>query len=192
MFAPMAVSRTLTPGYVVTHPNREKPASVTTRAVIVALLLASVALMLIVTIGGWSKLEGMKAVNLFWCLIYLLIAFYVATRWTRGLLPIAAALAILLLIAAVVAGTGITGTSWFDRNNPGFGAPQTLFGGHGLGPDLLGLLTLLLVPVEALLVFFSMMGFAQAWNVEVEVPMEEARRRGQAPSGPPPARPAPA
>jgi lysylphosphatidylglycerol synthetase-like protein (DUF2156 family) len=192
MFRSVAASRMLTPGYVVVYPNREKAASKTTKAVVVALLLVSIVLMLIVTVGGWSKLEGMKAVNFVWCLAYLVIAYYVATRWTRGLLPIAAALAILLLIAAVVAGAGITGTSWFDRNNFGFGAPQTPFGGKGLGPDLLGLITLLLAPVQALLIFFSMMGFSQAWNVELEVPAEEARRRGQKPSGPPPARTAPA
>jgi hypothetical protein len=183
--------RILTPGHTVIYPNRDKVASQATKGIVVLILLISVVLMLIVTVGGWSKLQGLKPINFAWSAIYLVFAFYVA-RWTRGLLPIAAAFAILLLIAALVAGTGITGTSWFDRNNPGFGAPQTLFGGHGLGPDLLGLLTLLLVPVEALLIFFSMMGFAQAWNVEVEVPTDEARRRGQAPSGPPPARPAPA
>ena len=74
----------------------------------VVLLLISVGLMLIVTIGGWSKLQGLKPVNLGWCVIYLIIAFYIA-RWNRGLLPIAAALAILLLILAVIAGTGVVG-----------------------------------------------------------------------------------
>jgi lysylphosphatidylglycerol synthetase-like protein (DUF2156 family) len=192
MFPAVAVHRTITPGYVVVYPNREKPASKTTKAVVVALLLISVVLMLVVTIGGWSKLEGLKAVNFVWCLIYVLIAFYIAKRWSRGLLPIAAALAILVLLAALVAGTGITGTSWFDRNSAGFGAPQTLFGGEGLGPDLLGLITLLLVPLQVLLIFFSMMGFSQAWNVELEVPREEALRRGQTRPGPPPARAAPA
>jgi len=184
MFRVVAVSRTLTPGYVVVYPNREKPASVTVKAVVVALLLVSVLLMLIVTIGGWSKLEGMKAVNFVWCLAYLLLAFYIATRWARGLLPIAAALAILLLLIALVAGIGVTGTSWFDRNSFGFGAPHTLFGGQGLGPDLLGLITLLLAPIQALLIFFAMMGFAQGWNIEVELPADEAKRRGQTPRGP--------
>lgn len=184
MFRVVAFSRTLTPGYVVVYPNREKPASVTTKAVVIALLLVSVLLMLIVTIGGWSKLEGMKAVNFFWCLAYLVLAFFIATRWARGLLPIAAALAVLLLLVALVAGIGVTGTSWFDRNSFGFGAPQTLFGGQGLGPDLLGLITLLLAPIQVLLIFFAMMGFAQGWNIEVEVPADEAKRRSQTPRGP--------
>lgn len=187
----MTASRTLTPGYVVIYPNRERPESKTIKAVVVVLLLLSVVLMLLVTVGGWSKLEGMKPLTFMWCIVYLLIAYHVWTRWSRGLLPMAAALGILLLVVAVVAGTGITGTSWFDRNSYGFGAPHTLLGGRGLGPDLLGLLTLLLVPVQALLIFFSMMGFAQKWNVELEVPPEEALRRGHMPPPPPPPRPAP-
>jgi hypothetical protein len=32
--------------------------------------------------------------------------------------------------------------------------------------------------VEALLIVVAMVGFAQGWNVELEVPTEEARRRG--------------
>ena len=54
-----------------------------------------------------------------------MMAFFIFARWARGLLPLAAALAILLLIVAVVAGLGVTGTSWFDRNHAGFAAPQT-------------------------------------------------------------------
>jgi hypothetical protein len=182
----MAQRRMLTPGYVVIYPNREKATSKATKATVAFILLVSVALMLVITIGGWSKLQGLKAVNFAWCIAYLLIAFYVMTRWTRGLLPMAAALAVLLLILALIAGTGISGTSWFDRAHSGFAPPQTLFGGDGLDPNMLGLLTLILAPVQALLILFAMRGFAQAWNVELEVPAEEARRRGFTPSGPPP------
>jgi hypothetical protein len=187
MYGPhMAQRRMLTPGYVVVYPNRETATSKATKATVAFILLVSVALILIITIGGWSKLQGLKAVNFAWCIAYLLIAFYVMARWTRGLLPIAAALAILLLILALIAGTGISGTSWFDREHAGFASPQTLFGGAGLSPDMLGLLTLILVPVQALLILFAMRGFAQAWNVEVEVPEEEARRRGYTSAGRPP------
>jgi hypothetical protein len=188
----VAQHRTLTPGYVVVYPNREKASSQATKAIVVMLLLVSVGLMLIVTIGGWSKLQGLKPINFLWCVVYLIIAFYIGVRWSRGLLPIAAALAILLLILSLIAGLGISGTSWFDRNSSGFAAPHTLFGGQGPNPDLLGLVTLLLAPIQALLIFFSMQGFAQSWNVELEVPADEAKRRGRTPSGPPPAEPAPA
>ena len=176
----MAPHRTLTPGYKVVYPNREKASSKATKAIVVLILLVSVGLMLIVTIGGWSKLQGLKPVNIAWCLVYLIFAFYIA-RWNRGLLPIAAALAILLLILAVIAGTGASGTSWFDRNSVGFAAPQTMFGGKGLSPDVLGTVTLLIAPVQLLLIFFAMQGFAQGWNVEVERPIDEdASNRGDA------------
>jgi len=176
--------RNLPPGYTVIHPNRSKAVCKVTKAIVVLILLISIGLMLIVTIGGWSKLQGLKPVNFAWCLIYLLFALYIA-RWTRGLLPIAAALAILLLILSLIAGTGVSGTSWFDRNHFGFAAPHTIFGGKGLGPDLLGTLTLLMAPVQVLLIFFSMRGFAQGWNVELEVPIDEAKRRGAKPVVPP-------
>ena len=102
--------RNLRPGYVVIRPNRDKAVCKATKLIVVLILLISVGLMLIVTIGGWSKLQGLKPVNFAWCLVYLLIAVYV-WRWTRGLLPIAAALAILLLILSLIAGTGVSGTS---------------------------------------------------------------------------------
>jgi hypothetical protein len=136
---------------------------------VIVILLASVALVLAVTIGGWSDLEGLTGVNIAWCAIYLAIAYYVS-RWKRGLLPIAAALAVLLAAIALIAGTGAFGTSWFDRAREGFAAPQSLFGGGGLDPDTLGVLTLAIAPVQALLVLFAMRGFAQGWNVEREVP----------------------
>ena len=176
--------RNLPPGYTVIHPNRDKAVCKATKAIVVLILLVSVGLMLIVTFGGWSKLQGLKPVNFAWSIIYVLFAIYV-WRWTRGLLPIAAALAILLLILSLIAGTGVSGTSWFDRNHFGYAAPQSIFGGKGLGPDFLGTLTLLIAPVQVLLIFFSMRGFSQGWNVEVEVPIEEARRRGSPPIVPP-------
>jgi hypothetical protein len=172
----MPAVRNLRPGYTITYPNRDKAASQATKLVVVVILLASVVLMLAITIGGWSKLQGLTPVNFVWCLAYLIIAFYV-WRWGRGLLPIAAALAILLLIVALIAGTGASSTSWFDRNSYGYATAQTLFGGTGLSADTLGLLTVLLAPVQLLLIFFSMRGFAQGWNVEVEVPIDELRER---------------
>ena len=180
--------RNLAPGHTVTYPNREKAGSKATKMIVVLLLLVSVGLMLIVTIGGWSKLQGLKPVNLAWCVVYLVLAFYIAKRWARGLLPIAAALAILLLILTLIAGLGLAGTSWFDRSHAGFAAPQSPFGGKGLSPDVLGTFTLLIAPVQVLLIAFSLYGFSQGWNVEVETPIDEAKRRGDKSTGgsPPP------
>jgi hypothetical protein len=178
------VAKSVTPGYKVVYPNRDKPASKLTKAVVAIILLASAALLLIITIGGWSKLAGLTGVSLLWCLLYVAMAFYIFARWSRGLLPMAAGLGILLLMLALVAGLGVTGTSWLDRNHPGFASPETIFGGKGLNPDLIGLLTLLLVPVQVLLVFFAMLGFTQGWNVETEVPEDESKRRDKRQSGP--------
>jgi hypothetical protein len=71
-------------------------------------------------------------------------------------LPVAAALAVLLAIFALVAGP-----SWFARDKSGFAQPA-------LDAGLLGLLTLLIVPVQMLLIAFAMRGFQQGWNVELE------------------------
>ncbi len=187
MFRNVPQRRTLTPGYAVVYPNREKATNKTTKAIVVLIMLVSVGLMLIVTIGGWSKLQGMKPVNFVWCLAYLIMAFYIYTRWARGLLPLAAGMAILLLMMSLIAGTGAAGTSWFDRSSAGFEGAQSLFGTVGLPADFLGLMTLLIAPVQVLLIFFAMLGFSQGWNVEMEVPIEEARRRGYTPAetGPP-------
>ncbi len=135
---------------------------------VILTLIASCALVLAVTFGGWSELEGMIIVNVAWCAAYLAIAYYVS-RWKRGLLPIAAALALLLGAIALIAGTGAFGTSWFDRAREGFAAAHSPFGGRGLDANTLGVLTLLIAPVQVLLIVVAMRGFAQGWNVELEV-----------------------
>lgn len=157
-------------GVIITHPNRDKPVVQATRATVIVLMLASAALVLIVTVGGWKVLQGMIPVSLAYVLIYLTLAFY-AARWNRGVLPVAAALAVLLAIFALVAGPG-----WFARNKSGYEQPS-------IDAGLLGLLTLLIVPVQILLVGFAMRGFQQGWNVELE------RRDPSASTGAPPAYP---
>jgi lysylphosphatidylglycerol synthetase-like protein (DUF2156 family) len=180
----MAEHRTVTPGYAVVFPNREKATSKMMKALVALILLASVALLLIVTIGGWSQLEGMKPINFFLCIAYLIIAFYIFVRWSRGMLPLAAGLAILLLMIAIVAGLGLSGTSWFDRSHGGFAHAKSLLGGQGLSADTIGTIILLLVPVQVLLILLALRAFAQGWNVEQEVPIDEARKRGYNPPEP--------
>ena len=142
-------------GVIITHPNRDKPVVQATRATVVVLLLVSAVLVAVITIGGWSVLEGDVAIQIGYIAVYLVFAFY-AARWNRGVLPIAAVLAVLLAIFALVAGP-----SWFDRDKSGFAQPT-------LNAGLLGVLTLLIVPVQILLVTFAMRGFSQGWNVELE------------------------
>ena len=158
-------------GYVIERPNRDKASSKTTRAIVVALLLISAALMLIVILGGWSMLQSGGALQLAYVVIYLVMAYYVA-QWNRGPLPVVTALAIILGIFAVIAGP-----QWFQRDKTGFSVPQSIFGTTGLHSQTLGVVTLLLVPLQALLIFFSLQGFRQDWHVEVERPVGRLDRR---------------
>ena len=102
-------------GVTIEHPNRAKASSKATKAIVILLLLVSAALVLIVTIGGWDALQGAKALQVGYIVLYLVIAFYVA-RWNRGVLPVAAALAIILLIFAAVSGP--RGSSATRRASP--------------------------------------------------------------------------
>ena len=140
----------------VEHPNREKASSRATKAAVILLLLVSAGLIAVITAGGWSELQGAQPVAFAYILLYLVMAFYVA-RWNRGVLPVAAALAILFAVIAAVAGP-----AWFARDKSGFEDPA-------LDPAILGLLTVILVPVQLLLTAASMRAFSQKWNVEVEV-----------------------
>ncbi len=162
----MAEEQEIREGYVLEHPNREKAGSKTARAIVVLLLLVSAGLMLVVGVGGWDALVGAKALLIIYIILYLMLAFFVA-RWSRGALPVTAALAIILLIFAAV-----SAPAWFERDKAGFVSPA-------LPEDLLGLLTVILVPVQALLIAFAMRGFAQAWNVEVERPADGRHHEGR-------------
>jgi hypothetical protein len=157
------------PGVRIEHPNRRKAASKLTRAIVVVLLLVSAALVTVVTVGGWDALQGAKALQIAYIAVYLVIAFFVL-RWSRGVLPLAAALAIVLLIFAAV-----SAPAWFDRDKPGFAEPA-------LDEGILGLVTALIVPVQLLLIAFAMSGFRQAWNVEVEQPVDEPPPREAMPA----------
>ena len=160
-------------GVIIEHPNRRKAASKLTRAVVVLLLLVSAALVTIISIGGWDAIEGAKALQIAYIIVYLVIAFFVL-RWSRGVLPVASALAIIMLIFAAV-----STPEWFDRDKAGFTPPN-------LDEGIIGLLTALMVPLQILLIAFAMSGFRQAWNVEVEQheepPPERNERTGPAPA----------
>jgi hypothetical protein len=172
----VAQRREVRPGYTVIHPNRDRAVCKVTRIFVVLVLLVSVALMLAVTVGGWSKLEGMTPVNFVWCAIYVVMAVFI-WRWARGLLPIVGVLGLLLLAITLIATFGLGGTSWFDRSNSHYAAAQALGGGQGLSSGAIGTLLLVLVPVEVVLILVTIVGFTQRWNVELEVPDEEAAAR---------------
>ena len=140
----------------ITHPHRHEAVVRTTRAVVVFLLALSALLVLIVTVGGWSQLEGMIPVDIAFILIYFALAYY-ALRWNRGVLPVAATLAVFLMIFAAAAAS-----SWFSHTGGGYAQPA-------IESNVLGILTLILVPLQLALIVFAMRGFKQGWNVEVEV-----------------------
>ena len=154
-------------GYELWRPNREKPESKTTKAIVAFVLLISAALLVIITLGGWERLQSstVAIMTIGWALLYVLFAFLVM-RWNRGVLPVTAALAVIMIIFAAVAAGG-----WFARDKPGLESPA-------LPEDLLGLLTMIVIPVQLLLLIVAMVGFNQQWSVEEERPIG---------GGPPPA-----
>ena len=149
---------------VIVHPNRDSAEAKATKGAVILLLVASAAITAIITFGGWSKLEGAQIWAIFYIVVYLVMAYFVG-KWNRGVLPVAAALAILFAVIALVAAP-----AWFDRDKDGFEDPA-------LPPGILGLLTAILVPLQVLLIAFAMRAFSQKWNIEVEVTRDEAERR---------------
>jgi hypothetical protein len=142
-------------GVRIHHPNREKAASKATKAVVIVLLIASAALIALVLIGGWTQMAGAELLAIVYVLVYLAMAFFVS-RWNRGVLPLAAGLAVFFISFAAVAGP-----AWLARAEPGLEDPL-------LPSALLGLLTFVIIGVQALLIAFAMRGFQQKWNVEIE------------------------
>lgn len=149
------------PGYELWRPNREKPESVTAKFVIVLLLAATAVLAALVTIGGFSALSGgtgMGVVSMIYALLYAFFAILVA-RWSRGILPLAAALSMILAIFCAVGAN-----SWFARDKAGFAS--TL-----LPTSLVGLLVVILGLLQLVLIAAAFYGFSQGWSVEEERPI---------------------
>jgi 4-amino-4-deoxy-L-arabinose transferase-like glycosyltransferase len=147
-------------GYELWRPNREKPEAKTMRFVVAIVLLISAGLLALIVLGGWKRLEShsVGVITLLWAGLYVLFAILVV-RWNRGVLPVAAALAIIMAIFAAIAAPG-----WFDRDKAGLSGPA-------LDDDLLGLLCLVMIPTQLLLIAVAMVGFNQEWHVEEERPV---------------------
>ncbi len=133
------------PGYELWRPNRERNDAKATKVLVAIVLLASAALLVIITLGGWERLQGASvgAVTLAWAALYVLFAFLVI-RWQRGILPVAAALAVLMLIFAAVSAPG-----WFARDKDGLSSPA-------LPEELIGLLVVIMIPVQIVLIAVAM------------------------------------
>jgi hypothetical protein len=177
MIVPVGVGE-VRPGYELWRPNREKAGSVTAKLVIALLLLATAVIAAIITIGGWSLLIGGGGMGII-CVVYaILYAFFgiLVIRWNRGVLPVAAALSMILAIFCAV-GAG----SWFARDKAGFDEAA-------LPSSLLGLLIVILGLLQLVLIAALFYGFSQNWHVEEERPIgsTEDYGAGASPSGTPP------
>jgi len=149
------------PGYELWRPNREKAESITTKFVLVLLLAATAVIAAIVTITGFSLMTGgggMGIVCLVFALLYALFAFLVA-RWSRGILPVAAALSMILAIFCAAGAD-----SWFARDKAGF--EEAL-----IPVTLIGLLVLVLIVLQLITIAISLYAFNQNWHVEEERPI---------------------
>lgn len=149
------------PGYELWRPNRERPETITTKFVIVLLLAATAIISAVVTIAGFSLLEGggsMGVICLIYVFLYALFAFLVA-RWSRGILPVAAALSMILAIFCAVGAD-----SWFARDKAGFDEAA-------LPSALIGLLVVILALLQIVIVAVALYGFNQDWHVEEERPI---------------------
>jgi hypothetical protein len=169
------------PGYELWRPNREKASSKSMKAIVALVLLVSAALVIIITLGGWERLQSssVAVMSLIYAALYILFAVLIM-NWSRGLLPVAASLAIILAIFAAIAAP-----AWFERSKDGLSSPA-------LPEDLLGLLTLVLVPVQLLLIVVAMIAFNQEWHVEEERPIGGQPLAGEDDSPPPQQAPQPA
>ncbi len=166
------------PGYELWRPNREKAESITTKFVLVFLLAVTSAIAFLITIAGFSLLTGGGGMGIF-CLIYAaLYAFFafLVARWSRGILPVAAALSMIL---AIFCATGAN--SWFARDKAGFE--------DALIPvPLIGLLVIILALVQLILIAVALYAFNQNWHVEEERPIGSGEDYG---AGAPPDQGAP-
>lgn len=168
----------VTPGYELWHPNRENPGVVTTRYVIALLMLATAVLAGIVTIAGFSLINGggaMGVVCLIFALLYAFFAFLVV-RWSRGILPVAASLSTILAIFCAVGAN-----SWFARDKADF--DEAL-----ISVTVIGTLVLIMLAVQIVLVVACFYGFSQDWHVEEERPLGSGEDYG---AGAPPRSDAP-
>jgi hypothetical protein len=168
-------------GYELWRPNREKAEAKTMKAIIAFVLLVSAGLVVVITIGGWDRLLGtsVAVMSLLWAGLYVVFAVLVM-NWGRGVLPVIASLAVILAIFAAIAAP-----DWFARSKDGLESPA-------LPEDLLGLLTVIVVPVQLLLILVAMIGFNQNWHVEEERPIGGRPLAGEDDGGTGGATPAPA
>ena len=163
------------PGYELWRPNREKGSSVTTKFVVVLLLVATAVIAGLITIGGWSLLKGGSGMGIVCATYAILYAFFaiIVARWNRGVLPVAAALSMILAIFCAVGAE-----SWFNRDRAGF--DEAAF-----SSSVIGLLVVILGLLQIVLIAAALYAFNQEWHVEEERPIGSGEDYGAGASGHP-------
>jgi hypothetical protein len=163
------------PGYELWRPNREKASSVSTKFVVVLLLVATAVIAGLITIGGWSLLKGGGGMGIVCAIYAILYAFFaiIVARWNRGCLPVVAALSMILAIFCAVGAE-----SWFNRDRAGFDDAA-------LNSWLLGLLVVILGFLQIVLIAAALYAFNQEWHVEEERPIGSGEDYGAGASGHP-------
>jgi hypothetical protein len=161
------------PGYELWRPNREKPGSITTKFVVVLLLAATAIIAALITIGGWSVLKGGSGMGIVCAIYAILYAFFaiIVARWNRGVLPVVAALSMILAIFCAVGAE-----SWFNRDRSGFNDAL-------LGSSFIGLLVVILGLLQIVLIAAALYAFNQEWHVEEERPIGSGEEYGAGSSG---------
>ncbi len=151
----------VTPGYELWHPNREKADVITTKFAIAFLMLATAVLAGIVTIAGFSLINGGTGMGIVCMIFALLYAFFsfLVVRWSRGILPVAASLSTILAIFCAVGAN-----SWFARDKADFDSAL-------IPVSLIGVLVVIMLIVQIVLVVACFYGFSQDWHVEEERPL---------------------
>jgi hypothetical protein len=153
---------------------------VTTKWLTVLLLLVTACLAGLITVGGWDVMQGghgMGIVCAVYAILYFIFAFLVS-RWRRGILPLAAALSMILAIFCAVGAD-----SWFARDKSGF--TEALF-----PSSVVGVLVIVLAVVQLVVIVVALYGFNQGWNVEEERPIGNGEDYGAGSGGGPAPQPA--
>jgi hypothetical protein len=149
------------PNVVITHPNRDTAAAKTTRAAVLLVLVASTVLLVIITVGSVGVQAGAQGLQVLFGILFVYFAYRVS-KWSAGVLPIAAGTAVFAGVFAAVSAPG-----WFDRGGYGYDSPP-------IPESVLGVLVFAFAVLQLVGIVIFMRAFTQNWQVEVEVPRSQA------------------
>ncbi len=156
----MPTVRKPNPDVVITHPNRESAAARGTRAAVIALQIASAALLFLLVIVSWNVQYGARPLQIVIGGLFAYFA-YAAYHWRSGVLPIATGTAI---VSGVFAAVSVP--SWFDRGGAGYDDPL-------LNESIIGVLVFAFAVLQLVNMVVTLKAFSQQWQVELEIPRDQ-------------------